>query len=286
MRALVTGAEGQLGRHLVATAPRDVAVEAVGHEQCDITDPQAVARALESFQPDVVINTAAYTSVDAAEDNEDLAFLVNARAPELLARAAARGGARLIHISTDYVFDGSRSTPYPPDAPTNPLNTYGASKLEGERLAQAAASSTLIVRVGWLYSKTGKNFLSRIAAGNIAAPQIRVVRDQVGCPTSAREFALALWRAARSQLSGVYHWANLGQTTWYDFALECGKVAGELNLSDRSAPEIVGVTSEEFPSRARRPRYSVLDPARLAAALGISPSSWIEALRAEMQRAG
>ena len=286
MRALVTGAEGQLGRHLAATAPRGVTVEAVGHEQCDITDPRAVANAFESFQPDVVINTAAYTGVDAAEDNEDLAFLVNARAPELLARAAFRLGARLIHISTDYVFDGLRSTPYPPDAPTNPLNTYGASKLEGERLARAAASSTLVVRVGWLYSKTGKNFLSRIAGGNIATPEIRVVQDQVGCPTSAREFAAALWRAAESELSGVYHWANLGQTTWYDFALECDRVARELGLSGRSAPEIVGVTSEEFPSRASRPRYSVLDPAWLAAALGVRPSSWTDGLRAEMQREG
>jgi dTDP-4-dehydrorhamnose reductase len=124
-----------------------------------------------------------------------------------------------------------------------------------------------------------------MAGGNIAAPAIRVVRDQVGCPTSAREFATALWRAARSELSGVYHWANLGETTWYDFALECGKVARELGLGDRSGPEIVGVTSEDFPSAARRPRYSALDPAWLAVALGISPGSWSDALRAELQRA-
>ena len=284
MRALITGAEGQLGRHLSATAPSGASVLAAGRAQCDISEPRSVAAILESFEPDVVFNTAAYTSVDAAEDNPDLAFEINARGPEILAGATAARGSRLIHISTDYVFDGNSSTPYPPEAPTHPLNVYGASKLEGERLASAAAPATLIVRVGWLYSKTGKNFLSRMAAGTASGPQIKVVRDQIGCPTSAREFALALWRAAGAGMSGVYHWANLGATTWYDFALECDKVARELALSGRARGEIVGVESAEFPSRARRPRYSVLDPARLAAALGITPSLWTEALRAELKR--
>jgi dTDP-4-dehydrorhamnose reductase len=284
VRALITGAGGQLAHQLIATAPADVQLKAVSHSECDITNPEAVERTFDSFRPDVVINTAAYTAVDAAEDAPELSFLVNARGAATVAESAERAGARMIHISTDYVFDGKRSTPYPPDAPTNPLNVYGASKLEGERLALAAAPSALVVRVGWLYSKAGKNFLSRIVGGGIASQPLRVVRDQIGCPTSANEFAAAIWRASGTELRGVYHWANVGTTTWYDFALEAERVARELELRGRAVPQIVGVTSEEYPSRARRPRYSVLDPTRLAEALHTSPAAWSDALRAELMR--
>lgn len=285
MRALITGAGGQLAHELIATAPAGVRLKAVNHTECDITSQRSVEHTFDSFRPDVVINTAAYTAVDAAEDAPDLSFLVNARGAETVAASAERAGSRTIHISTDYVFDGNRSTPYPPDAPTNPLNIYGASKLEGERLVLAAAPSALVVRVGWLYSKTGKNFLSRIVAGAAASQPLRVVRDQIGCPTLAREFAAAIWGASEAELRGVYHWANAGSTTWYDFAVESERVARELGLHGRGFPQIVGVTSEEYPSRAKRPRYSVLDPTRLAEALHTPPAGWQDALRAELMRA-
>ena len=283
MKVLVTGAGGQLAHQLLATVPPGITVKAVSRAECDITDQSAVQRTCEGYRPDFVINTAAFTAVDAAEDAPDQSFLVNAHGAEIVARSAQRGGARVIHISTDYVFDGKRSTPYPPHAPTNPLSVYGASKLEGEKLVLAAAPSALIVRVGWVYSKTGKNFLSRIVAGT-AGPRLRVVSDQIGCPTSAREFAAALWKAAEGELTGVYHWANLGSTTWYDFALEAERIARELNLPGRGTQQIEGVTSETFPSRARRPRYSVLDPSFLAERLRVSPARWQDALRTELMR--
>ena len=286
MRVLVTGAGGQLAQQLMATSPSNIALKAVGRSECDITDESVVQRTFNGFNPDVVINTAAFTAVDAAEDAPDQSFLVNARGAEIVARSAQRAGARVIHISTDYVFDGKRSSPYPPDAPTNPLSVYGASKLEGEKLVLAASPSALVVRVGWVYSKTGKNFLSRIVSGSAASQRLRVVSDQLGCPTSAREFAEAIWKATRGTLSGVYHWANLGSTTWYDFALETERIARELAIEGRAVPEIEPVTSETFPSRAKRPRYSVLDPSWLAERLAISPARWQDALRAELMRAG
>jgi dTDP-4-dehydrorhamnose reductase len=260
-------------------------LKAVSRAECDITDQPVVQRTFEEVRPDLVINTAAFTAVDAAEDAPDQSFLVNARGAEIVARSAQRTGVRVIHISTDYVFDGQRSSPYPPDAPTNPLSVYGASKLEGEKLVLAAAPSALVVRVGWVYSKAGKNFLSKIVAGTTGSQQLRVVSDQIGCPTSAREFAAAIWKATEADLRGVYHWANLGSTTWYDFALEAERLARELELKGRSARRIQPLASETLPSRAKRPRYSALDPSWMADRLRLSPARWQDALRAELMRA-
>jgi dTDP-4-dehydrorhamnose reductase len=283
VRALVTGANGQLARELVATAPHGVQLRAVTRAECDIVDLQTVEKVVESFRPDIVINTAAYTAVDAAEANKELAFAVNARGAENVAKAAELFEARLIHISTDYVFDGRRSTPYPPDAPTNPINVYGASKLMGERLTLAAAPSTIIVRAGWLYSATGKNFLTGILTALRSTGAISVVTDQEGCPTSAPEFATTLWKASAADLQGIYHWSNSGSASWYDFVREIARVGQELGLL-REEPEIRPVTSEEYRRAAQRPAYSVLDSTALAGALKASPSSWQHALRTEMER--
>jgi len=242
-----------------------------------------VEKVFTSFRPDIVINTAAYTAVDAAEDNEELAFRVNARGAENVAKAAELVGSRLIHISTDYVFDGTRSTPYPPDAPTNPINVYGASKLEGEKLALTATPSAAIIRAGWLYSTTGSNFFVSILRALRESRPLSVVSDQKGCPTSAHEFALAIWKMPAVSLRGIYHWANLGSGSWYDFAREIAQIAQQLGLL-REEPEIRPVTTGEYARRARRPAYSVLDSTKLAGALEISPSSWQQALRSDMTR--
>jgi dTDP-4-dehydrorhamnose reductase len=283
VRALITGANGQLARELVATAPPGVQLRAVTRAECDIVDLQTVEKVVESFRPDIIINTAAYTAVDAAEANKELAFAVNARGAGNVAKAAKFRGARLIHISSDYVFDGRRSTPYPPDAPTNPINVYGASKLMGERLTLAAAPSAMIVRAGWLYSATGKNFLTGILTALRSSGSISVVTDQEGCPTSAPEFAITLWKASGANLQGIYHWSNSGSARWYDFAREIARVGQELGLL-REEPEIRPVTSEEYRRAAQRPAYSVLDSTALAGALKASPSSWQQALRTEMER--
>lgn len=283
MRALITGADGQLARELVSTAPPGFELRSVSRVQCDITDLPIIEKAFKSFRPDVVINTAAYTAVDAAEENEELAFAVNARGAENIAKAAELFGARLIHISSDYVFDGRRSSPYPPDAPTNPINVYGESKLAGEKLALAAAPSAVIVRAGWLYSTKGRNFLTTILTALRSSRALSVVTDQEGSPTSAYEFALVLWKASETDLQGIYHWSNSGCASWYDFAREIARVGQELGLLDEE-PEIRPVTAEAYRRPAKRPAYSVLDSTVLAGALKVSPSSWQQALRNEMRR--
>lgn len=283
MKALITGAEGQLARELVATVPPGMDTRSVSRAECDITDLATVENELESFRPDVIINTAAYTGVDAAEDDEELAFRTNAVGAENVARTAARMGAKLIHISTDYVFDGARSTPYPPDAPTNPINVYGASKLEGEKLTLRAMPRAVIVRTSWLYSTSGKNFLVSLLKALRSTETLSVVVDQVGCPTSAREFASALWSVSTDSLNGVYHWANLGSASWHDFAREIAQNAQDLDLLEGSGT-IQPVTSAEYASRANRPAYSVLDPAKLIDAIRVAPSPWKQALRSDMRR--
>jgi dTDP-4-dehydrorhamnose reductase len=284
VKVLITGGGGQLARQLMATAPPDVQAEALLRTSCDITDQKEVERVVTSFGPDVVINAAAYTRVDDAEDAPDVAFLINARGAENVARSAAKLGARLIHVSTDYVFDGDRTTPYPPDARTNPLNVYGASKLEGEGRVLAASPGALVVRAGWLYSRTGKSFLMSILKAVHASKPVRVVCDQVGCPTSAYDLARMLWMATQSTIRGIHHWANAGSASWYDFAVEIvdvlidrGFVGGKL--------EIIGVTTEQYGSRAKRPRYTVLDASLLASTLQITQTPWQAALRAELMRA-
>jgi len=283
VRTLITGGQGQLACELVATAPSEVQVRAVSRAECDITELPIVEKVFRSFRPDIVINTAVYTAVDAAEDNEDLAFRVNALGAENVAKTAELVGSRLIHISTDYVFDGRRPTPYPPDAAPNPINIYGATKLEGEKLALAATPNAVVIRAGWLYSTTGKNFLVSILTALRGTRPLSVVSDQKGCPTSAHEFANAIWKTASVSLRGVYHWANSGSGSWYDFAREIAQIAQQLGLL-REVAEIRSVTAEEYASRANRPRHSVLDSTKLAAALKISPSSWQEALRRDMTR--
>lgn len=283
MRVLITGADGQLARELVSTAPSEITLRALNRTECDVTELPIVENACASFRPDVVINTAAYTAVDAAEDNEELAFGVNAHGAENVAKAAELVGSRLIHISTDFVFDGRRSTPYPVDAPTNPLNVYGASKLEGERLTLLAAPSSVVVRAGWLYSTTGENFLVSILSALCESRPLSVVYDQEGCPTSAHEFAIAIWKMPSVRLRGIYHWANAGSASRYDFARGIERIAQQRGLVAEER-EIRPITTGESARRANRPAYSVLDPSKLAGVLGLSPSPWQQALHADMTR--
>jgi dTDP-4-dehydrorhamnose reductase len=283
VKVLLTGGGGQLGRALAATVPSEVQLRSVSRTECDITELSIVEQVIGNFRPNVVINCAAYTAVDAAEENEELAFRVNGIGAGNVAKGADRVGARVIHISTDYVFDGRRSTPYPPDAPTNPLNVYGASKLKGEELVSAATPRATIVRAGWLYSHSGKNFLVSILAALRGTRPLLVVSDEHGCPTSAHEFAVAIWKTARLDLRGIFHWANLGSATRYEFAQEIKQIAQQLGLL-REDPELRQVTAAEYARLAKRPTYSVLDSTELAQALDLSPSPWRQGLRTEMMR--
>ena len=260
MRALVTGAGGQLGRALRAAAP--AGVEAVGRDRVglDIGDPAAVAAALDEVRPDAIINAAAYTAVDMAESNVADAERINADAPALLGREAAVRGIRLVHVSTDFVFDGARSSPYPPDAPVAPTGVYGASKLAGEQKLLAANPHALTVRTSWVYAATGKNFLVTMLRVMKERGHVRVVADQIGTPTHAAGLARALWAMAATDAEGVVHYADAGAASWYVFAVaiaEEGAAAGLLPTSVTVEP----ITTAEYPTPARRPFYSVLDRA-------------------------
>jgi dTDP-4-dehydrorhamnose reductase len=283
VKALITGAGGQLARQLIVTAPSGIELKAVARNECDISDRRGIGRLFDSFRPELVVNTAAYTAVDAAEDAPELAYLVNAKGAENVARAAQMVGARLIQISTDYVFDGNRSTPYPPDAATNPLNVYGASKLEGETLAIAANASTLVIRAGWLYSDYGKNFLMSIMRVLNGASPLRVVHDQVGSPTSVTDLVRVIWKAANAELCGVAHWASLGSASWYEFAVEIARLARQHGIFEVTPP-IIGVTTEEYGSRAERPRYSVLDITDLSIRIGATAVAWQDSLAETVER--
>lgn len=282
MRVLITGAGGQVGRELVRRAPAAATVRALSHAALDITDAGAIARVMEEFQPTHILNAAAYTAVDKAESERDAAWALNAIAPRELALAAARlGHCRLIHLSTDYVFDGESNRPYLTSDTPNPLSAYGASKLEGERgVLEALPEHSAIVRTAWVYGVHGRNFVHTMLRLMRERGAVRVVADQVGTPTSAAPLADLIWvLATRPGLTGLYHWSDAGVASWYDFAVaiaEDARVRGLLS----SEIEITPIASEDYPTPARRPRCSLLDKRSTIAALGFAPDHWRTPLRA------
>jgi dTDP-4-dehydrorhamnose reductase len=258
MKALVTGAGGQLGRALLASVPDGLEVIGLDRSGLDITDAAAVAAAFDRLQPDIVINAAAYTAVDKAESERDAAFAGNATAPGVLAAESARRGIRFIHVSTDFVFDGTRSSPYPADAPVAPLGAYGESKLAGEQAVIAADPRALIVRTSWVYAAEGKNFLVTMLRLMKERGAVNVVADQIGTPTHAASLAAALWRMAAADAAGVVHFADAGAASWYDFATaiaEEGMAAGLLPAGVTVGP----IATADYPTPAARPAYSVFD---------------------------
>ena len=286
MRALVTGARGQLGVELLRSAPADITVTGLAHADLDIADSTAVDSALALHKPDVVINAAAYNAVDDAERNRELAYRINAAGPANLSRAAARTGARMIHISTDYVFDGESSTPYRPGDATNPLNTYGMSKLAGEHEVAAAASDFLIIRTSWLFSPHGRNFLQIILAALKSGKPVRAINDQTSVPTAARGLAKVIWLCASpGGPTGVVHWADAGSATRYEQAVAIRQMALERGIIAAADP-IEGVSSSTFRSAAKRPRYSVMDASALSRQIGKQQRSWKDWLREILDEVG
>lgn len=275
MKALIVGSKGQLGRGLAATAP--TGVEIVGHDidTLDITDAASVDAVVAFERPDLILNAAAYTAVDKAESDEDAAYAVNATAVGLLADAARKHDARLVHVSTDFVFDGVAGTPYQPDAPTNPLSAYGRTKLVGEL---AAGPEALIVRTAWVYAPTGGNFVRTMLRLMAAHPQVRVVADQIGTPTYAPGLAAALWSMAGQGAKGIYHYTDAGAASWYDFAVAIQEEALTAGLLDAAVP-VVPITTVDFPTPAVRPSYSVLDKTSTFALLGRPTPHWRTNLR-------
>jgi dTDP-4-dehydrorhamnose reductase len=278
MRALVTGADGQVAKAWVAAAPPTWAVTALSRSELDIGDEPAVQAAVARARPDVVLNAAAFTPVDLAESQADAAWRVNRDGAGCVARAAARLGARMAQLSTDFVFDGRSGEPYAPDAATAPLNVYGASKLAGEAAVLEAAPGALIVRTAWVYSGHGANFLTRMLGLMAQGGEVRVVCDQIGTPTSAATLAAALWRLIEREAHGVLHFTDAGVASWYDFAQAIGEEAFALGLLP-GPPRVAPIATRDFGAPARRPAFSVLDKTLTWRILEAPPRHWRAALR-------
>ena len=281
--AVVTGAGGQLARAWSAAAPAGWSVTGLSRAELDISDGAAVERVIGDLAPDLILNAAAYTAVDRAESEPDLAFAINRDGAAHLAAAATRAGARLIQVSTDFVFDGRSGRPYRPDDAPGPLGVYGASKLAGERAAAEAASDALIVRTAWVYGPNGGNFLATMLRLMAERPEIGVVADQIGAPTSTLTLASALWGLAGKQTSGLLHFTNAGVASWYDFAQAIAEEAVTAGLIDRAAA-VKPIATADYPTAARRPAFSVLDSSAAYGLLGAPAPHWRVALRAVLGR--
>jgi dTDP-4-dehydrorhamnose reductase len=275
MKTLVVGARGQLGHELLRTAPAEVEVVSLDHEGLDICALDAVLELVADLQPDVIINAAAYTAVDGAETKPDLAVSVNAEGPGHLARAAERVGARLLHVSTDFVFDGQTQQPYSPRQEPRPLGVYGHSKLAGERRVQEILPlQSVVLRTAWVYSSFGANFVTTMLRLMNERDELRVVADQVGSPTWAFGLAQALWAFLDHPAAhGIFHWSDAGHCSWYDFACAIYSQGRALGLIDRELT-IEAIATSEYPTPAQRPAYSVLDCAGTQELLGLEATDW------------
>lgn len=291
MKVLLTGAGGQLGRCLQDRCPTDWQLLAADHKTLDVTDAQAVSQCAQQFRPQLIVNAAAYTNVDQAESDRERAYAVNEHGARHLAQAARTVGARLVHISTDYVFDGEGLRPYVETDPVSPLNVYGRSKLAGEQAvlqecagqpnvadhaAQSSAApqqsqfyapSFIVLRTSWLYSEYGRNFVKTIVARALQGQELKVVNDQIGAPTYAGNLAQAIIQIGRMPdlPGGVYHCSGAVALTWYEFALKVLDALGEAQrLGDGSeAFRFTPIVSEQHPVAASRPKYSVLDNGKI-----------------------
>jgi dTDP-4-dehydrorhamnose reductase len=284
LKVLITGASGQVGSALLASAPSDTQLRAFTRSQLDISEARAVKAAVAAFQPALIINAAAYTAVDRAESEPELAAAINARGPLHLAQAAQSiPGCRLLHISTDYVFDGRASEPYQPGDPTNPLSVYGRTKLLGETaVLEILGERAVVLRTAWVYAAQGKNFLLTMLRLMRERGAVRVVADQRGTPTAAGSIARALWALAqRPDIHGIVHWTDAGAASWYDFALaiaEDGYAAGLLP----NPVEVSAITTADYPTAAHRPANSALDTRESVSQIGLEPPPWRQSLRATL----
>ena len=287
MKVLLTGAAGQLGQALLASRPEGVELLPLRRSELDLADADACRQLVRQHQPDWVLNAGAYTAVDRAEGEADLALAVNAGAPGAFAEALAETGGRLLQVSTDFVFNGQQGSPYRPDQVPEPLGVYGASKAAGERAVRAALGPgrARILRTSWVYGPVGANFcltMLRLHALKAATGDpLGVVADQVGCPTATDGLAAACWRAiglgADPDAAEILHWSDAGAARWYDFAVAIGELGVAAGLLDQAA-EVRPIPTSAYPTPAARPPYSLLDCIASRAALGLEPTHWRAAL--------
>jgi dTDP-4-dehydrorhamnose reductase len=295
LRILLTGKKGQIGAELAVLLPRLGEVAAFDRHELDLSNPDHIRRAIRDVQPDMIVNAAAYTSVDQAEREEKQARIINVDAPALMAEEAKRIGALLVHYSTDYVFDGSSSLPYAENDRPNPINVYGKTKLAGEEAIRAVGVPHLIFRTAWVYGTTGRNFLLTILRLATEREELKVVRDQFGAPTRSHEIARGTaivlrqlsqqGQEAISKLGGIYHMTAAGETSWFEFAKVILKEASRIprgipwfETATKGQPlvtrRVTAIPAEEYPTPARRPAYSVLSNSRLKQEFGLELPAW------------
>ena len=279
-RILVTGANGQLGWELsrLSTSYPKYQFIFVDRTIVDLSKPESIQSVLDTYQPDVIINTAAYTAVDKAETEKELAYTVNAKSVEVMAAYAALKHIPFISFSTDYVFTGTATEPYTTETTIAPLNYYGSTKADGESLAIAANPDTIIIRTSWVFSSHGNNFVKTMMRLMKERDSLNVVSDQKGRPTYAKDLAITTMKMieaidAGKKIKGIYHFANQGETTWFDFAKKIQSVAG-------LTCEVNPIQTADFPTPAKRPAYSVLDTTKIEQDLGIQIPYWESALQA------
>ncbi len=281
-KILVTGANGQLGNELRRLCKNFPGLEFIftDVDMLDITNPDAVSVFMEASKPAFVVNCAAFTDVEGAEDNVKQARKVNSLAPQVLAASCAMQGAFLIHVSTDYVFDGMSNVPYTENDATNPTSVYGSSKLEGEEKIKSVSDDYIIIRTSWLYSEYGSNFTRKIIALARDKDKIEVVDDQIGSPTYARDLANCIIDIIIKTIlnpvayvPGIFHYTNQGSRSWCEFAKEILQIAGITTC------EVIPVTSDRFPSKVKRPKYSVLDTTKIRTSFGIGIPNWRDSLK-------
>jgi dTDP-4-dehydrorhamnose reductase len=271
LRILLTGATGQVGWELRRTLAPLGEVKFFDRFGLDLADTPPLVATVRALQPAVIVNAAAYTAVDKAESERDLAFAINATAPRVLAEEAKRIGALLVHYSTDYVFDGEKASPYVEDDPTHPLSVYGASKLAGEQAIARSGCRHLTLRTSWVYGPRGRNFYLTMLRLAKERPELKVVDDQVGAPTSSLEIARATAALLAKGAQGLYHMAAAGETSWCGFARAILKRAG-------LATPVAAIRTEDYPTPAKRPRNSRLDCSKLRRETGIALAGWEAAL--------
>lgn len=275
MRILITGCNGQLGNEMQLLEKENPQHTYFNTDvaELDITDQAAIEKMVMDHAIDGIVNCAAYTAVDKAEDNQELCRKLNSLAPGYLAAAIAKRGGWMIQISTDYVFDGTNHTPYTEEAPTCPNSVYGVTKLEGEQAAQKACEKTMVVRTAWLYSTFGNNFVKTMIRLGKEKPELGVIFDQIGTPTYAHDLAVAIFAAInQGVVPGVYHFSNEGVISWYDFTKAIHRIAGITTCHVRP------LHTSEYPTPASRPHYSVLDKTKIKTVYGIEVPYWEESL--------
>jgi dTDP-4-dehydrorhamnose reductase len=294
---LLIGTNGQVGRELNRMLPRVGNVTALDRQRLDLRKPEEIRRAIRAFHPAYIVNAAAYTAVDKAESEEAVARAINAAAPAVMAEEAGKIGASLIHYSTDYVFDGTKTTPYDEDDPTNPQNVYGRTKLEGEQAIQDSGAAHLIFRTEWVYATEGKNFLLTILRLATQREELKIVCDQTGAPTLSTEIAKATTKILEqissgnggpfslADVSGIYHLTAGGETTWYDFTKAILEEAVKLPVdtpwfasATSNLPliiqRVIPIPASEYPTPAKRPAYSILSNARLNRTFSLQLPDW------------